>query len=76
VDVWTDKFGCTDDTNIGFIRAAGGNNLYTGTGKHQNDGVEAPEPADSTVFTPVYPYTLDPADSVRFLVPESRDKDR
>ncbi len=73
VNVWTDKFGddCddTDDSELGFIRAAGGKNLYVGSGKHESDGVEAPEPADSAVQDPTYTYTLDPAESVRFVVP-------
>jgi pectate lyase len=74
VSIWTDKFGddCDDpnDSKLGFIRAAGRDNLYLGSGKHESDGVEAPEPADSAVPDPTYAYTLDPAESVRFVVPE------
>ena len=73
VAVWTAKLGCSDDgtdaTSLGFIRAAGGKNLYTGSGKHQDGGVDAPEPADSAVLDPPYAYTPDAAEDVRFVVP-------
>lgn len=66
VKVWTAKFECSDSTALGLIHAAG--NVYTGSGVHQSDNVEAPEPADS-VFTPPYAYTPDPVDGVRFVIP-------
>jgi pectate lyase len=69
VKIWTAKFECSDNTDLGLIHAADGNNLYTGLATHQSNGVDAPEPADS-VFTPPYAYTPDPVDQVQFVIPQ------
>lgn len=65
----TSKFRCSDAGNLGLIHATGGGNVYTGSGEHQADSADAPEPADS-VFVPAYSYTLEPVESIRAVVPE------
>ena len=72
----TAKFSCSDtpELGLGFIRAAGGGNVYgSGVGQHQVDHMDTlDEPADPDVFVPGYTYrqVLDAASTARFVVPE------
>lgn len=55
----TVRRACSDDPSLGLISARAGLNLYlSDVGKHA--GGDGTEPNDS-VFTPAYPYTLEPA---------------
>jgi pectate lyase len=66
----TAKFDCSDSSELGRIRAEGGGNVYgAGVGRHQVAGVDALEPADA-VFTPPYPYVVEPAATARHVVLE------
>jgi pectate lyase len=66
----TAKYPCDDSSELGLIRAQGRGNLYTRVGPHRVDKDEAPEPNDGAVFTPAYDYVPEPADEVRYTVPE------
>jgi pectate lyase len=69
VKFWTSKFTCSDAGDLGQISAAAGGNLYLGSGEHESADMPTTEPADS-VFTPTYPYTRDPVDRIRYIVPD------
>lgn len=64
----TAKFPCSDGPDLGLIAAARHGNVY-GSGHHQSDGADAPEP-DDAVFDVPYAYTPDPASKASLLVPE------